>query len=385
MRVLIVSADKEISHSIRSILNRHLAECPDESVVAPEIAASRAEMLNPDLILLVCQASPGEHDLAVIRGLRRVAKGFLACVGPAADGKFIIRALHEGGADQYLDISNLESELHEALKQVKSKIGEGLIKGKVIALLGASGGSGASTLAVNLATSLVKHPQTCALLDYDLESGDLASMLDLTPTQTLGEFCGNLNRIDRSLFNSMFTVHESGVQLLASPRSYDGPITVTKEGLQQALLMARSVFSRVVVDLKLDRSFREVEDSILRLADRVLVVFRLEIASLRNARKVIDRLATREVSSDRIEFIANRFGQPHEVPAALAENILGFRITHFIPNDPTTIIRANNDGIPIVMKSSWTSVSRSLSAMAREVDLRCDFEKAEVRAPPADR
>jgi len=369
MRVLIVGDDRDtVTEQIRTILSQQRTDCPEVSVVSLEIAPSRAEMLRPELILFLFGTSLKAKDMEVVRALREVTTGTIACIGPTDDGRLIIRLLREGLAHHYLDIANLESELQELLKLFEPKTENPLSQGKLLALLGVSGGCGTSTLAVNLAAFYSRSSKKCALLDFDIESGILASLLDLTPTQHLDDFCSSLNRVDRSLFENMFTVHESGIHLLASPRLYNEPLTINAEGLHQAILLSRSIFPHVVVDLNLDRSFRETENTILRLADRILIVFRMEIASLRNCRKRIDHLQRLDISSDRIELIANRFGQPHDVPADMAETVLGIKITHAIPNDASTINRANNKGVPLVTTSSWSSVSRSLIALARNGD-----------------
>lgn len=370
MRVLIVSIDAELTQRIRSTVNRQLAECPDESVVNPIIAASRVSMLQPDLILIAMDAAPDDLDIATVKNIREVATGHIACIGPADDGKRIMRTLHEGGADQYLDIANLETELLETLEVVKTRIGEGSKQGKVIVLIGANGGCGTSTLAVNMATAMAKQHDKCALLDFDLESGDLATLLDLKAGHTLSDFSSNLDRIDRALFDNMFSVHPSGVHLLASPRIYEGPWTVTAEGLKNAVLMSRAVFSRVVIDLKLDHSQREIEAEILRLADQVLVVFRMELTTLRNCRRLIDRLERLNIGRDKIEFVANRYGQPHDIPVGMAEDVLGIKITYSIPNDPSSVNRANNNGTPLVMTGTWATIGRSITTMTRNVDER---------------
>jgi len=369
MRVLIVGDDHDtVTEQIRTILSQQRTDCPEVSVVSLEIAPSRAEMLRPELILFLFGTSLKAKDMEIVRALREVTTGTIACIGPTDDGRLIIRLLREGLAHHYLDIANLESELQELLKLFEPKTENPLSQGKLLALLGVSGGCGTSTLAVNLAAFYSRSSKKCALLDFDIESGILASLLDLTPTQHLDDFCSSLNRVDRSLFENMFTVHESGIHLLASPRLYNEPLTINAEGLHQAILLSRSIFPHVVVDLNLDRSFRETENTILRLADRILIVFRMEIASLRNCRKRIDHLQRLDISSDRIELIANRFGQPHDVPADMAETVLGIKITHAIPNDASTINRANNKGVPLVTTSSWSSVSRSLIALARNGD-----------------
>ena len=89
--------------------------------------------------------------------------------------------------------------------------------GKVIAVLAPSGGSGSSTLAVNVATVLAKQHKSAVLIDLKLETGDLAALLDLKPTYTLADLCQNVARMDRSLFERSLARHASGVQLLAPP------------------------------------------------------------------------------------------------------------------------------------------------------------------------
>ena len=363
MKVLVASNDDAVSQRIRDFVRRNLEDCPDDGAVELAIAAGRAEMLHPDLVVVVMGAKP-ETSIDVVKAINQSCSAYLACVGPATDGKMIIRALHEGGADQYLDITNLESELKETLEEVRSRGGTGPTSGQVTVLLGASGGCGNSTLAVNVAAVLAKAHFRCALLDFDVDSGDLASLLDLSPTQNLGDFCQNLKRLDRGMFEQMFAVHESGIHLLASPRSFGEPCPVDTDGLRQAVLMARSVFPSVVIDLQLESGYREVEEAVLRLADHILLVFRMDFTSLRNIRQLIARLERLGIDRDRIDYVANRFGQPHDVQRAMAESVIGFKITHFIPNDPSSINRANNEGVPIVLKSTWSTIGRSIYSMA---------------------
>src|SRR5207302_1489643 len=92
--------------------------------------------------------------------------------------------------------------------------------GRLLALLAASGGSGSSTLAVNMAVVLAKEQQRCALLDLKPGIGDLAALLDLKPQFNLADLCLNVARLDRAMFEKMLAKHSSGVQLLASPQVF---------------------------------------------------------------------------------------------------------------------------------------------------------------------
>jgi pilus assembly protein CpaE len=238
----------------------------------------------------------------------------------------------------------------------------------VIAVLAPSGGSGSSTLAVNVAAVLAKRHQTAALLDLKLETGDLAALLDLKPTYTLADLCSNIERMDRTLFERSLARHTSGVHLLGAPRHYDDIGRVTPEGVGQALALARSAFPYVVVDL--DHSFRPEQVEVLREADNVLLVLRLDFASLRNARRALEHFERLGIGRDRIRLVVNRYGQPKEVPYSKAEEALGMKIFHYVPDDPKTVNRANNNGVPVVTESPSTRVAKSVTKLAISVNGR---------------
>src|SRR5439155_66987 len=83
--------------------------------------------------------------------------------------------------------------------------------GRAIALLAPSGGSGSSTLAVNVAVSLAREHKSAALFDLKLQAGDLAALLDLKPNHTLADLCQNSARMDRAMFERSLVRHSSGV------------------------------------------------------------------------------------------------------------------------------------------------------------------------------
>ena len=229
---------------------------------------------------------------------------------------------------------------------------------RLIALLAPNGGSGSSTIAANLATALAKDHKSAGLIDLKLEAGDLSALMDLKPTFTLSDLCRNASKLDRVMFERSLVKHSSGVGLLAAPHHLEDIGLIKPEGVAQALLLARASFPFVVVDL--DHSFREEQRVVLRQADQVLVPFRLDFASLRNVRRTLEHLDGLDVGSKKVLLIVNRYGQAHEVPAAKAEEALGRKIAHYIPEDPKAVNRANNHGIPVVIEApSSKSVQKS--------------------------
>ena len=139
-------------------------------------------------------------------------------MGPAADSKLVLRALR-GGAEDYIDTAELEAELEGAIHRLTEATRAPAEIGRLIAVLGPNGGAGASTLAVNLAAALgsAKGAKPVGLIDLKLESGDLASLLDLKPTHTLADVCQNAARLDRVMFERSLAQHTAGIRLLAAP------------------------------------------------------------------------------------------------------------------------------------------------------------------------
>src|SRR5262249_29640240 len=150
--------------------------------------------------------------------------------------------------------------------------------------------------------------------------------------------------------------HSSGVHLLAPPRSFGDVRMVTVEGVRQAMALARTMFPYVIVDV--DHSFGDEQLQVLRQADAILLVLRLDFTSLRHAQRTLEYLQDRGIDRSRVQVVVNRYGQPQQVPAGKAEETLGVKILHYVPDEPKTVNRANNNGVPVVLESQSAKVSR---------------------------
>lgn len=361
---LISDDDDPIGTRIRQALLRAGLECPVTHMVAPELAAFHLSHDRADVVALVLSATP-ERGLAALADVRGKTKARLLVVGPTTDAKLVLRALR-AGADDFVDEADLEAELGAVLSHWQTERESQEEGGRVIAVLAPSGGSGSSTLAANVATVLAKEHKTAALVDLKLQSGDLAALLDLKPLHTLADLCQNASRMDRVLFELSLTKHTSGVHLLASPLTFDDVKHITAEGIRQALKLARASYPYIVVDL--DHSFRDEQLTALRQADVVLLVLRLDFASLRNAKRALDHMKDLGIDLTRVRLVVNRYGQPKEVPAAKAEEALGLKITYYIPEDSKTVNRSNNNGIPVVLEAPSAKVSKSVIKLAFSVN-----------------
>jgi pilus assembly protein CpaE len=392
MRCFVASDDIMTANQVGELLIQLGHDCPvsrllrlDQIVPAIDASARAAAVPSqaaagngaPEIIVVVLSPDP-ERGLKVVKELRgRIGIGILA-VGPATDAKLVLRALREG-ASEYLDQADLRTELSGVL----ARLDTAEKAGRMIAVLAPSGASGGSTIAANIAILLAQNHTGCLLLDMNLETGDLAPMLDLKPAYTLTDVCQNAARLDFNLLQGCLTPHTSGLQLLAAPAHITDAVRVTPAAINLVLPLAIRHFPFVVVDL--DRPYRAEQQAVMLQADVILLVMRPDFISLRNTRRTLDFLQEFGFSRDRVQIVVNRSGQPGEIAVAQAEESLGMKILHCLPDDPKTVNRAINNGIPVVLQSPTAKISRALVELATSLERAAspvDQKTGPPQAPP---
>ncbi len=358
--VYLVGDDERLVVEVRKTLIRERLDCPLSNVFNFTSASERLIRRPVSLVIVILPGIP-DRSLSMIeqiaRWLKRTTDRIVA-IGPTADPKVVIKALRVA-VDDYIDLANLDTELAQTLARWSAVASLRDEPGHLIAVVSPSGGCGVSTVAANFATLLAQQNTTAMLVDLKLDAGDLAALLDLKPDFSIADLSLNLDRIDRELFERVLTTHSSGVRLLAAPRDDDDLTHLNPESIRQILSLMQSYYPYIVVDL--ERDYSENQAKPYRAADLILVVIRLDFICLRNGRRFLRHLDRIGVGRNQIQLVANRYGQPKEVPIPLAEEAIEMKITHFIPDDPRTVNRANNGGVPVVTEAGSSKVAKSLS------------------------
>jgi pilus assembly protein CpaE len=368
MQVLIACDDHSLGQRVLATLRKEGIDCPDGHLVQLDVAADRAGVMNPQLGIFVL-APDAASGLARLRETRNVVPHMHSLVlGPATDPKLILDTLKQG-ADEYLDLQTPEEELREALSRHRVELStsqDSKTTGRVITVVAASGGSGSSTIAASVSTTLAQKYGECGLIDLRLGVGDLGPMFDLRPGRTLADLCDCTSRLDQQLFEQFLSRHGSGVRLLAAPTQVSDLDRITAKGIRRALALARVRFPFAVVDT--GNALGEPHCEALWQADIVLLVLRLDYTSVRNTRRVIDKMAEIGIGRDRMRLVVNGFRQTGQLEVEQAEAAIGLKVMHQIPHDPKAVNSAVNNGVPVVLASRYSRVSRSLRALAVSVN-----------------
>lgn len=356
---LIVTDHPSKAERARQILTEQGLKCTVRPF-GPLLEANNSDELSSAALLLVVLPDPPDKGLELIQRTRRAERPLL-CAGPGEDPGLILQSLR-AGVDRYLDLDNLESDLGVALTTLGKTWGQP--KGKNLVVLAPNGGSGASTVLVNLGIALAQHKIKVQLIDLHWTRNDLTWFLDLKPSFTLATLCEQQERLDRAMFDRAMTTHSSGVSLLASGGPHSRP-DVLEEGITQIMEWSQSAFHYVLVDM--ENSHDPITASVLKQADEVLVVFRLDFVSLKNLQNLLDHFSRLGIAKENVRIVANQQDLAGQLSVERAEQALGISVSQVIPHDPRAANQAINHGAPAMLEQPRSKLTRSIQQLAQSV------------------
>jgi pilus assembly protein CpaE len=366
IRAVVVGDDPTLANQVQSLLQCSGFDCRrDRDFMSLQAIADGASSETRQELVLVIMPSELNRGRKAVRDIRATSSASIIAIGPTNDSKVLLSILREG-ADEYVDVSDLESELESTLGRLQARRGRTLHRGRVVSVIGACGGSGTSSVACNLAALLAKKHTSSALIDLRLGLGDQSLLLDLEPKHTLAALCRNASRLDYSMFQRSLEQHSSGIRLLAAPSGWDECPDVTTQGVRQVVRLSRSQFPYVVIDL--DNSFTAEQVAAIVSSDVILLVLRPDMLSLKNARRLLDTFERLGVAEDRVKIVANRYGQRGQLSIGRVEHAIGAKVIQCIPEDARGMNLAANKGVPIVIERSRSRISKRFGQLATALE-----------------
>ena len=288
----------------------------------------------------------------------------------STDPDILLGALRVGAGGFFPQPVNKE-EVRNTLLRLKGQrdlapAGKGPAKrGKIIDVFGGKGGVGATTVAVNLATSLMEMEgvQTVALVDINAPFGDIALFLNLeSPIFDWMEVSKNINRLDSTYLMSILCKHTSGVYVLPSPTTPVDDPNIPKV-MDTLMKLMRTMFDFIIVDS--GHAVDETSRAILKLSDKALLVTVLSLPSLINVKRL--QSIFRKLGypyEENVEIVVNRSNQKAAVSMEEAEETLNKKIYWGIPNDYRVTMSAINQGKPLSLVAYGAETSTKMRGLA---------------------
>jgi pilus assembly protein CpaE len=265
------------------------------------------------------------------------------------------------GVKECLQYPFTVEELDAALARLASSL-ETRPEGDVFAFLGAKGGVGTTTAAVNVATELARLDAGRVLLvDLHLAYGDAAVFLGAEPKFSIADALENIHRLDAAFLKSLCVKTKAGPDLLASP---DRSLALLVDaGRVSALIEAAARHNRYVV-LDLCRTDPAVLDGLDHVR-KILVIANQELATVRGASRMAVTLNQR-YGKDRVDVAVSRYDPNAGIGQGDIERVVGLKIRHLLPSDYRVALEALNTGRPLAM-SNQTRLAGALKILAHEL------------------
>jgi len=373
LRVLLVSSDERTRDEVAEALT---AGTPDHRlywVSQAGLALSRAQDVMPHLVL-VDHSLEGEDELGIIKQFVRSLPSVAVLALVEWDAMTRASQAVLAGARGFVMKPLQTDDLLTAMRQVMAKPPAAVEpaererrgRGRVVVFCAPKGGTGRTTLAVNMAIAL--HHRTrepVALVDADYAAPALDVALNLPNDRTITDLLPRLSQLDEELVSGVMVRHVSGIQVLLAPAPEGVAIPIPLQQVQQVMVALRQMFPWVLVDLGLpldETAYAFLDDS-----DRIIMSVLPEMVGLRNARLMLSQLHGRGYPDERVWLVLNRADLPGGVSRKSIEERLGVAIHHEIPDDQALATHAVNRGVPIMMGGGRGAVAAAMNRLAQEL------------------
>jgi pilus assembly protein CpaE len=354
LNISLVSADLQLAQ----LLRENGAHCTALSVEALSALSQRGAP-QPHLLVLDLRSRQQFPPALALLKRQHPTTGVLLVVSQL-EPAVMLEAMRAGVNECVTDPISVP-ELQAAIKRLSGQLAAPA-RGEVFAFVGAKGGVGATTVAVNVASALAKaSPSSTLLIDLNVACGDAAVFLGAEPRFSVLDALENVQRLDDAYFRGLVVRTKSGLDLLgASSR----PVTAAVDAgrLRTLLDFAAQAYRYVVLDVP--RSDMTTLDA-LEVASEIVLIANQELATVRSASRMAASLRQR-YGRDRLGLVLTRTDRRAEIGHEDVERTVGIDVRHTFPSDYRLAMDAMNKGRPIVLENQ-NELSKSLREFARHL------------------
>lgn len=294
--------------------------------------------------------------------VQQALAGKIACIALSShkDAELVLHAMRAGCAEFLKRPFDL-SEFTETVSRVQARFAAAPESqknlGNVISFFGVKGGAGTTTLAVYLATFLVRqHRKKVLLIDHHHQLGHVCLYLGLKENPYyFDELLRNVDRLDVELLAGFLTHHPSGLDVLPSPDTCATRYSCGPQDMEQVLDFLRGEYDYVLLDSSLE--YQDVNSAIVDCSDEVYLVATPDIAALRDLSRHVENFGLDAHAAHKVRVALNRSSSHDAVNKDQVESAVRFPVSVTIPNNYMELVRALNAGEPLSpqRRSDFTS------------------------------
>lgn len=370
IRVLLVDPVDDSRLALQQLLGGLGSVWLAETCVTYQGAAKRVSELLPNLVIVAVDPDPNQA-VSLIQTVVQSNPGVVVLPASRLHDSALILRVVRAGAREFLTLPADPAEVLEVIGRLfinhEAPLATSQKGPQVIAVTGAAGGTGCTTFAVNLATTMAKSVGTeVVLADFDLLLGSVDACLDVVTEQTLMGIIQHIDRLDLTLLKRSLVKHSSGVYVLPHPLAMDDAAKIDPEVLRRIVTLLKAAFPTVLIDTS--KGLQSSDFVAFEMADVILVVLQLDLPCLRNTSRLLKLFAQFDGMSERIKLVANRVGaHDSEISIKKAEETLKMPISWQIPNALKMFAAARGQGVPIEAVAAGNKIQQLFVEMSRSL------------------
>ena len=347
----------------------------------------------PDLVVVDIRAD-ASSGMAAIERLRASSAGLaIFAIASASEPDLILQAMRAGAneffawgaAEGSQAARSMEESFYGAVRRTATRKEAAHASAKppcvTHAFLGAKGGAGTTTVAVNCGVELARLTKRSTIV-VDLKSslGEVALFLGVRPRFTVLDAIENLHRLDKDFLKELVAKHKSGLDILAASEHFERPNAQDAPAIEELLRVLSRMYDFIVIDA--GNVISAPVASALYTADTIFLVTNPDVPSIRNAQRLVERVRQLGAGSERVKVLLNRSSDQHLIAPKQIETALGYGIHHTFSSDYRTVSTALNSGVPL-SASNNSEIASQFDAFARHLigmqqDAKPETEKKRV-------
>jgi pilus assembly protein CpaE len=318
-----------------------------------------------DLVVIAC-GGYSERTLVFIDGVvkQRADRPVVVLCESSPNG--FVQRVFEAGADDIVTLPETPGNVLFALEKAVARkngasVATGVALAPMICVLGPKGGTGKTLTSCNLGVSLAQDGHRVAIVDLDLQFGDVGLALGLVPERTIFDLAKAGGSIDAEKIDGYLVDHTSGVRVLMAPTRPDQATSITVEFLRDVYAALRSAHDFVVVDTP--PGFTPEVIASIDSSSHVCMVGMLDSLSLKNTKLGLETLELMGYDRARVQVVLNRADSRVGISRDEVVAIIGTAPDVFVPSD-REIPCSVNEGTPVVVTRSRSEAARAFRSLA---------------------
>ncbi len=305
---------------------------------------------STDLVVVDARADESSA-LATVERLRAGTSAVsILVVAVEAKPDLIIRAMR-AGANEFLTWPLQEETFQDAIRRIAARhesLPAARKQATTLAFFGAKGGAGVTTVAVNCGVELARlSKRPTVIVDLKPGLGEVTLFLGVRSRYTVVDAVDNLHRLDEQFLRELVARHKSGLEILAGSGNFDRPGPADSGAIEEVFRLLGRQNDYILVDA--GSQINACSIAALYGADVIYLVANPDVPSIRNAQRLLDRIAQLGACGDRVRILLNRAAEPFPIPLAQIESALGRPVEHMFPSDYKTVSTALNTGVPLAL------------------------------------